>query len=154
MFYRRLTNPAWLLNVKYWNTNLSAYSPPQNRSSTTCQDCSARSKTGLSVHTRALKEWNFFPFYVCGEIFQHLLTPYHNGDLSNLFFLSQISTFASKAEKTEGLRQRDGGPPEGKQQPPPKCFVPFWTGRHWKAWKGSSLTQYFPGSLSRGVQTH
>lgn len=44
-------------------------------------------------------------------------------EICQTFFFScwQISTFASQAEKTEGLRQRDGGPPEGKQQPPPKC---------------------------------
>lgn len=40
------------------------------------------------------------------------------------FFPCQIPTFAPEAEKAAGLRQRDGGPPEGKQLPS-SCFLPL-----------------------------
>lgn len=39
--------------------------------------------------------------------------------------LFQLSTFAAQAEKAAGLRQWDGGPPQGKQQLPSSCFLPL-----------------------------
>ena len=47
----------------------------------------------------------------------------HVTEFYQTFFSAQISSFTPQTKETEGLRQRDGGPPEGKRQLSLECLI-------------------------------
>lgn len=115
-----------------------------------CQDCSTRSKNpGAPSNARPLKtsQWRQHWSHSSTRSYQTSCIMENENSLSLwqnaakkwlrsiktflllfilfILLLFQISPFAPEAEKAAGLRQWDGGPPEGKQQLPSSCFLPL-----------------------------